>query len=339
MDFKNIREIHVLDPWYHLYKIEQIIGRGIRLCSHSDIKRNDKRNVTVYLHTSSIKPEIESIDTNTYRIAEEKASQIGTIEKILKENAIDSILNKQINHIKNKYLKDMKITPSRKMKSNKTTIVDVNDKDYSKICSFIKCGMDIQSINKGNQIDESTYTLNNLKHQIKLISKIISEIYRETTSYILEDILKIVNDLIDTSHHIIYHSLDYMIDNKISIWNNNRNGYIIKSSIYYVFQPREEFDISIPLYYRNNKKNTDPLYITYNSEIILSYSNNYTCSIDYNSVYQELRDSLNEGVENIIKEYNIFEGEKLLSRIITKSIIDRLPYEKKVILFKEILCD
>ena len=79
--------------------------------------------------------------------------------------------------------------------------------------------------------------------------------------------------------------------------------------------------------------------LNYNSEIILSYSNNYTCSIDYNSVYQELRDSLNEGVENIIKEYNIFEGEKLLSRIITKSIIDRLPYEKKVILLKEILCD
>ena len=64
----------------------------------SDI-RKDKRNVTVYLHTSSIKPEIESIDTNTYRIAEEKASQIGYIEKILKEYAIDRILNKQINHI------------------------------------------------------------------------------------------------------------------------------------------------------------------------------------------------------------------------------------------------
>ena len=46
MDFKNIREIHVLDPWYHLYKIEQIIGRGIRYCSHSFHPKN-KQNVTV----------------------------------------------------------------------------------------------------------------------------------------------------------------------------------------------------------------------------------------------------------------------------------------------------
>ena len=30
LDLKNIREIHILDPWYHLYRIEQIIGRGIR---------------------------------------------------------------------------------------------------------------------------------------------------------------------------------------------------------------------------------------------------------------------------------------------------------------------
>ena len=43
MDFKNIREIHVLDPWYHLYKIEQIIGRGIDIvCSHSYHKRKTK---------------------------------------------------------------------------------------------------------------------------------------------------------------------------------------------------------------------------------------------------------------------------------------------------------
>ena len=50
MDFKNIREIHVLEPWYHLNKLEQIVGRGIRFCSHSGLDPQ-KRNVTVYLHT------------------------------------------------------------------------------------------------------------------------------------------------------------------------------------------------------------------------------------------------------------------------------------------------
>ena len=99
MDFKNIREIHVLDPWYHLYKIEQIIGRGIRYCSHSYHEKK-KQNVTVFLHTAYKDDTTrESIDLNTYRLAEKKATEIGKVEKILKDNSIDSLLNKSINHI------------------------------------------------------------------------------------------------------------------------------------------------------------------------------------------------------------------------------------------------
>ena len=48
LDLKNIREIHILDPWYHLYRIEQIIGRGIRFCSHIGLPK-EERNVTIYL--------------------------------------------------------------------------------------------------------------------------------------------------------------------------------------------------------------------------------------------------------------------------------------------------
>ena len=338
MDFKNIREIHILDPWYHLYKIEQIIGRGIRLCSHSDIERKDQRNVTVYLHTSSIEHEIESIDTNTYRIAEEKASHIGFIEKILKENAIDSILNKQINHIKN--MKDLKITTSRKVIKNE--MMDINDKKYSKVCSFITCDMNIKSL-KNDKIDKSTYTIDNIKHQIKLISRIISESYSQIISYKLEDILKIVNDLIDTNNEIIYHTLDHMIDNKISVWNNKKNGYIIKSNIYYVFQPRKEFDSAVPIYYRNVLKMKDIKYIDYNNKIDLPPSDIKvsSCSINYNDIYQELISELNEETADdyIYNQKNIEKERKLLYKAIKKNIIDRLPYEKKNILLQEILCE
>ena len=34
IDFKNIRQIHILDPWYNMNRIEQIIGRGVRNFSH-----------------------------------------------------------------------------------------------------------------------------------------------------------------------------------------------------------------------------------------------------------------------------------------------------------------
>ena len=40
LDFKRIREVHIMDPWYHLNKLEQIIGRGIRFCSHSVLEKS-----------------------------------------------------------------------------------------------------------------------------------------------------------------------------------------------------------------------------------------------------------------------------------------------------------
>ena len=33
LDFKFIRQIHIMEPWYNINRIEQIIG-GVRTCSH-----------------------------------------------------------------------------------------------------------------------------------------------------------------------------------------------------------------------------------------------------------------------------------------------------------------
>ena len=77
VDFKNIREIHVVDPWYHLNKLEQIIGRGIRFCSHNMLSK-DERNVTVFLHTTIYEGN-ETIDHYKYRRCERKSIEIGEI--------------------------------------------------------------------------------------------------------------------------------------------------------------------------------------------------------------------------------------------------------------------
>ena len=43
LDFRNIRQVHILEPWYNLNREEQVIGRAVRNCSHKDLpfaKRN-----------------------------------------------------------------------------------------------------------------------------------------------------------------------------------------------------------------------------------------------------------------------------------------------------------
>ena len=43
----NVREIHIIEPWYNKSRYEQIIGRGYRQCSHKLLPFNE-RNITIY---------------------------------------------------------------------------------------------------------------------------------------------------------------------------------------------------------------------------------------------------------------------------------------------------
>jgi superfamily II DNA or RNA helicase len=94
LDFKNIRQIHVLEPWYNMNRIEQIIGRGVRNLSHCGLPFED-RNVEIYLHGTELQDEMsedEAADLYVYRLAEKKAIQIGRVTRLMKSIAVDCLL-------------------------------------------------------------------------------------------------------------------------------------------------------------------------------------------------------------------------------------------------------
>lgn len=131
LDLKCIRELHLLDGWYHLNRIEQIIGRGVRFCSHSRLDRKE-RNCLIYLHAASI-PKYETADLYAYRLASRKAQPIGAVTRLMKMNAWDCMLN--INAL---VLKEEKRTiidaHDRPLKE-----YDISDKPFSSMCDFTDC--------------------------------------------------------------------------------------------------------------------------------------------------------------------------------------------------------
>jgi hypothetical protein len=50
LNIYHVREVHVMEPWFHLNRLEQIVGRGIRNCSHTNLPA-EHRNVSVFLYT------------------------------------------------------------------------------------------------------------------------------------------------------------------------------------------------------------------------------------------------------------------------------------------------
>ena len=87
LNIYHVREVHVMEPWFHLNRLEQIIGRGIRNCSHTNLPK-EERNVSVFLY-SVTEPKIkersirETLDMKLYRVAEEKIGKIGKLWKLL----------------------------------------------------------------------------------------------------------------------------------------------------------------------------------------------------------------------------------------------------------------
>lgn len=93
-DFAHVREVHILDPWYNMSRIEQITGRAVRHCAHRHLPL-EHRNTTVYRHVlvdrRSGAPLTE--DVETYSVAEAKLRGISAVSRVLKTSAADCELN------------------------------------------------------------------------------------------------------------------------------------------------------------------------------------------------------------------------------------------------------
>lgn len=123
ISLKRVNQVHVVEPWWNISKLEQIIARGIRLCSHADLPAS-RRYVDVFYHCSVLGsyPEYNvklyneisnagfygyykdlarsTIDQKMFVTAVRKQSINNQFEQILKESAIDCKLNKQGNIIR-----------------------------------------------------------------------------------------------------------------------------------------------------------------------------------------------------------------------------------------------
>jgi hypothetical protein len=98
LTFKNVREMHILEPWYHLNTGEQAIGRAIRHCSHSSLPIKE-RNVSVFLHATVFpNNESETEDIYAYRLSAMKRYQVDSVDKLIKENALDCTLMQHVNY-------------------------------------------------------------------------------------------------------------------------------------------------------------------------------------------------------------------------------------------------
>uniref|UniRef100_A0A6C0HST2 Helicase ATP-binding domain-containing protein n=1 Tax=viral metagenome TaxID=1070528 RepID=A0A6C0HST2_9ZZZZ len=269
LDFKCIRQVHILEPWYNMSRIEQIIGRGVRNLSHCSLDFED-RNVEIYLHSTLPRNDEEPADLYVYRFAEKKAIAIGKVTRLLKEVAVDCILNiGQTNFTVEKLAslaenKEVKIKLSSK--NGEEIIFPVGDKPFTAICDYAdNCSFTCSPNEEINEKDiiMDMYNDDYLKINYLVIVKRIRQLFRERNIYSKEELINSINLLkVYPINHIDY-ALSRFVDNKTEyIYDRwGRTGYLINRDNYYAFQPSEITDETISLFERGIPRDENPEYV------------------------------------------------------------------------------
>jgi hypothetical protein len=193
LSFYNAREIHLIEPWYHFNRPDQIIGRGIRNCRHQKLPF-EKRNVTVFMHASAnndvVMQNTETIDIHALRISTRKYIESKEIDKIISNNSLDCSLMKNINYFP-KNIFEMGTVDILTSQGNKIKYELGDNEELEPLCG-IKDDIAIVASD-----DKSGYRSDVYKHLLKKVQKAIKnkllrmieeEIYYISYTELIEDI-------------------------------------------------------------------------------------------------------------------------------------------------------
>jgi hypothetical protein len=129
----NVRQVHITEPYWNPVRIEQVMGRAVRICSHSKLPL-EERHVEVFLYISEFtKKQLDgsftitskdkglSSDEAIYKIAERKNVITSNLFRLMKESSIDCSLNS----VENEPLKCYSFG-SRSKQEDYSTIPDIS---------------------------------------------------------------------------------------------------------------------------------------------------------------------------------------------------------------------
>ena len=331
VDFKFIRQIHIIEPWYNMNRPEQIIGRGVRNRSHCALDFED-RNVEIYLYTCQDKSlDHETPDVYMYRNAEYKAKKIGNITRILKTVSVDCKLNisqtnfsmENINKIMEN--KDMEI----RLSSGKTVQYNIGDRPFTELCDYQdNCEYTCSATRDyGKQINFSNYKKYFANANYSMISSRIKGLFQKRFVYSQDELIKEINIQQEYPKEQIFYVLYNMVDNHsdIIIDKHKREGFLINKGDYYAFQPKDIGNENISMFERMHPVDFKNEYMTLDKNTTLIQKAKKTVvelvDNDYNTIIGKMED-----INKLIKEDKSL-STKHWTTIVTSKTFQELMFD------------
>jgi hypothetical protein len=240
LDLKCIRENHIFDGWYHLNRIEQVIGRAVRFCSHQALPAQE-RNCLIYLHTVMI-PQFETADLYAYRLATRKSIPIGQVQRIIKETAWDCLMNREAIVLRGARKQRVVDGQGRVLAA-----YNPSDRPYTSICDFQEACEYACSVRApaADTTEDSTYQLVDARRQLVARHAALKRRFAEEVSIPvleLQDLYKgIPWEIAALGLRDVLDSPRYIVERK-----DGSRGTLHLQNGYIVFQPLGVTDTRIP---------------------------------------------------------------------------------------------
>ena len=274
---ENTRSVHILDVHYNLGKVEQVIGRAIRMCKHINVVSDKIKfpKVGVYRYVVALDDGL-STDETLYQKAELKFILVKRVERILKEVAIDCPLLLHGNKFPEEIEKYKGCYPP--------TLENVKKgrKICSALCDFMECDFKCHNKKLNEQyydekkgsyktidykdIDQGTFNETLAKSEINIVKQKLKDLYRYKHVYLYKELDELIRNSYKKRQEELFDNffldkaLEDMMPKSENDFNNykdtiydkyNRPGYLIQRSKYYIFQPFDDNE-DTPMYYRVN---------------------------------------------------------------------------------------
>jgi len=361
LDFKNVRQVHIMEPWYNMNRTEQIIGRGVRNLSHCDLPF-EERNVEIYLHTTTPTDDEEPADLYVYRFAEKKSVLIGNVSRAMKEISVDCQLNiEQTNFTIDKLaqmVQNQNITIQLSSNPKNKIPFQIGDKPFTPICDYMdNCNYQCSPRNNIDNTDivNHTYSEDYARIGFSAIVKRIRQLFKEQFFYKRSDLINSINIIKKYPKEQIDFAITRFIDNKneLIVDKYGRNGTLINKGQYYVFQPIEitdeyasliersipvqfkptSIELELPIQRSSTKQtedNIEPTINTYNA-IIQTLTENIIKTIDSSII---IKSGDNDWYKHMNKVYDDLLKNKFnktqLEKYIIHHFLDSLSIQDKV---------
>ena len=324
LDLKRVSYIHILNFQENFSRVEQIIGRGIRHCSHVSLPPN-KRVVNVYRYVSSLPSSASDFSAEEIEYAKDEKNfvAIKNIERALKRSAIDCAFNKPLNVFKPEVSEYKDCTPP-----NCPQFCDFQRCDYS--CTYKPPG-DLSGALSPSQIDTTTYLLLFYDEEVTRSINYIKHLFATDVSYSVQSILKHFKDtprvsLIDKTYILL--ALDYMVRYKVPIRGPSprvaegatprvaegalNKGHLIVKEDYFFFQPDNAQSTELSLNERRSSSHeptTNEIPINYYVENILTSRAPYDKKIVISSIKEEMAPHV---ISKILSDLTLEQQQELL---------------------------